>query len=131
MLCNTGCRCMRAMRGAECVIDVNIGKLSEFARKFRVVLLFTLIETNVLQEDDITVFHGIDRLLRDRSDKLAAQDDILAKQLLETSSDRPQTELLLEALACRATTMAHQDKTTTIANEFLYCGKSCPDACVI
>jgi hypothetical protein len=47
---------MGAVRGAERVVDVQIGDAREFFREFRVVFFFLLVKPEVFKEQDVAVF---------------------------------------------------------------------------
>ncbi len=50
------CRSMRSMRGAKCVVTVNVAQRRELARGRLVVLLFFRMKPEVLQQQHVAIF---------------------------------------------------------------------------
>src|SRR5687768_15758123 len=99
---------MRAMRGAERVVDVQIAQLRQAAREPRVVLLFAAQKAGVLEQNDIAlaVMRRLDRLVRIRAfDEL---DATRRKELLEVHGDSVE-RVFRFGLALRPAEMGQQD----------------------
>ena len=59
---------VRAVRGAEGVVDVEVGVLGELLGEVLAVLLLVLVEADVLEEADGAVGHAVNSLLDDVAD---------------------------------------------------------------
>jgi hypothetical protein len=60
--CDAGGRSVRAVRGAERVVNVDLGERGEVPREERIVFLLFGVETQVLEHHDVAVLHGGDGL---------------------------------------------------------------------
>ncbi len=89
-----GHRRVRAMRGAERVVDVDVGELGERLRKRGIVLFLFRVEAQVLEQDDLgsamRCGHGGFRRL---ADAVGRKDDVALQQLPQSIGDRLQAEL--------------------------------------
>ena len=119
------------MRRAERIVHVSVGQIGQGAGKLGIVLLLALIESDVLQQQHVTVFQRVDGFLSRRSDKLAREHDVAAEQLLQTARDGAQAEGLLEALPRRATAVAREDHPGAVADELVDGGQRRADARVV
>ena len=74
---------MCAVRGAERVVDVDVGERGERLGELGVVGLLAGVEAHVLEHQDLAVDHALDRLLGLRPDGLGDEDDVAADQALQ------------------------------------------------
>ena len=61
------CRGVGAVRRREGVIDVEVAELRQRGDELRIVLLLSLVEARVLEEENVAILHRGDRGLRRRS----------------------------------------------------------------
>ena len=115
---------MRAMGGAERVVDVGVAELGELLAKRRVVLLLALVEAQVLEQEHVPLAKRRRLRLRVLAHRVARERDRLAEELRQAQGGRAQRELLLEALARRTTEVAHEDDARAVANKLLD-GRQC------
>ena len=69
---------MRAVRGREGVVDVDVAELGEFGDERRIVLLLALVEAGVFQAEDVAVLHRSHGLGRGFADAVVGEGDRLA-----------------------------------------------------
>lgn len=72
------------VRGAEGVVDVDLGKIGELLRKGGIVSPLFRVEPEVLEEDDIPVAHRRDRALHLRPDAVPERGDRPVEQFGES-----------------------------------------------
>ena len=70
-------RGMGAVGRTEGVIHIGIRQLGQLLREGRIVLLLTLVEPDVLQEQHVPILQGIHYLLGFRAGEAAAEHDVL------------------------------------------------------
>jgi len=87
---------LSAVRGAEGVVDVDVGQRGELARERLVVLLLALVEAAVLEQHDLAGLHV------DAVDPVRDQRHLAAQQLAQALRDRRQRILGLELALGRA-----------------------------
>ena len=83
-------RRMGAMRGAEGVVDVDVGERRELLREAGVVLLFLGMKPEILEEHDAIRACAVDRGRGRRPDRILREFDGTAEQLRQPFRDRPQ-----------------------------------------
>ena len=110
---------MRAMGGAERVVDVGVAELGELLAKRRVVLLLALVEAQVLKQEHVPLAKRRRLLLRVLAHRVARERDRLAEKLCQAQGSWAQRELLLEALARRTADVAHKDDARAVADKLL------------
>src|SRR5439155_18785238 len=81
---------MRAMGGAEGVVDIDIGERREAPRERLVVFLLARVKTEVFQEEHVARLHPGDQFLDLRPDAIWREEDFFAQKALEPSGDRCQ-----------------------------------------
>ena len=89
-------RGMRAMRGGEGVVDVDVAELRERRDEGRIVLFFFFVEARVLETENVAVLHRGDGLLGDFADAVLGKADrpvehvrrVRARRVSSDSSDR-------------------------------------------
>ena len=69
------------MRRAKRVVDIDIGKRGELAAEFGVVLLLALIETQILEDDDLPLLKRFDLRTSILSDGVGGEDDVRIDEL--------------------------------------------------
>ena len=82
------------MRGAESIIDENLGKCRQLPGELRIVLLLGSGEAGIFQQDDITGLHCGDLCLRIRADRIGCEHDATAQQLIELIGNDGERQLL-------------------------------------
>src|SRR5690349_21084749 len=83
---------MRAMGGAESVVDIDLSQRGKLFGEFGIVGLLFLMKSNVLEKDDLSGRQSLATCLDFGSDTVWQQGDILAEQLREPLGDRLQAE---------------------------------------
>jgi hypothetical protein len=101
------------MRGAEGVIDEDLGEVGHAFGEFRVVFLFAGVETGVFEQQHIAVAKRERLGLRLFADAVAGKGHRLADQGAESRSDRREG-LLRITLALRTTEVAGEDDAGTL-----------------
>ena len=86
---------MRAVRGAEGVVDKNIGKGGELFGKLGVVFRLALFKAGVFQQQDLTGLQGRGLSLGILTHNVAGEDNFLSQQLCQTGGYGSQGQLLL------------------------------------
>ena len=85
---------VRAMRGAEGVVDIDLGKRSKLLGEAGVLFLvfgsFFLMETDVLQNDDVAVLHVRAKALGVFADDVLGHFHLAAEDLGKTLGDGSQ-----------------------------------------
>ena len=82
-------RGVRAVRGAEGVVDVEVGERAEALGQLRVVLRLARLEADVLEHHDVAVGHVVE---------VRRELDVDAEQARQVVGDRLQRELRLAVL---------------------------------
>ena len=85
---------MGAVCRAECVVDVNVAEICEFAAEFFTVFLFACVETSVFQKDDFTVFERSDFLVGIFAYEVGCKSDFAGEMLCKFVCNGLQSELL-------------------------------------
>src|SRR5262245_24732830 len=80
------------MSRAECIVDVEIGKASEFLREFRIILFLACFEPDILEEQDLAGLQIGGQLMRIVSDHIFRQTNCAAEQFLKMSRNWRKTE---------------------------------------
>ena len=75
---------VRAVHGAEGVVDVDVRQLGELTTERFVVLLFFRVEAEVLEQADVASAQVVDDLLGRVADAVFGQGHVLAEELGET-----------------------------------------------
>ena len=83
-------RRVRAMRGAERVVDEDVAEFGDLLREGRIVLLFAGMEARVLQKKDIAVLQLRDGRFRDVADAIVRERDRTPNGLRQRRRDRLQ-----------------------------------------
>ena len=99
---------MCAVRGAECVVDIDFSKRSKLLRKRGVVLFFFLVEADVFQQFDFAVFQRSGNALGAVADDVLRHLDFLAERLGEVGGNRSKRIFHVE-LALRTAEMRAED----------------------
>ena len=79
-----------AVRGRECVVDIDVAELGERSDEGRIVLFFLLVEAGVLEQQHVAVLHRRDRGLRYGADAIGGEPDRPAESSATRRGDRPQ-----------------------------------------
>ena len=88
---------MRAVGGAEGVVDVHVSEPGQLLRELRVVLLLLGVEAHVLEEESLAVLQVIDSLGGLVANAVLGDLDFLAEELRETLGARAEGVLVLRA----------------------------------
>ena len=109
-------RSVRAMRGREGVVDVDVAELGERRDKRRIVLFFFLVEARVLQTKNVAVLHRGDGFFGDVADAVVGKADRPAENMREFMRDG--FERVFRIAAFRASEMREQDHLAALAGDF-------------
>ena len=117
-----------AVGGAEGIEneDVTIG--SELLGDLGIVLLLTLIEADVLENEDLARLDGGNGLGGLLTIRVGNKSNVKARELGELLGDRLEGELGLEASALGTAEVAHEDDASVVLDEILDGGKGSLDA---
>ena len=107
-------RRVRAVRGAERVVDVDVAVRRERARERLVVRFFARVEAQVLEHRDLAVAQIGDDLARAVADGLVGERDVGVEQLGEPRRDRLERELRLGLAVGTAEVRAEHDARAAI-----------------
>ena len=86
--CDAGCRCMRAMRRAKCVIHIKIAQFGQRFREFRIVRLLLRLEADVLEQGDIAILHVANDFFWHVPNRVVTENDGLVDQRVQIIADR-------------------------------------------
>lgn len=116
------------MGGAEGIEneDVTIG--SELLGDLGIVLLLTLVETDVLENEDLARLDGGNGLGGLLTIRVSNKSNVKARELGELLGDRLEGELGLEASTLGTAEVAHEDDASVVLNEVVDSGQGCLDA---
>ena len=118
------------MRGAECVVDVNVGKRSEVGGEHGIVRFLTGLETDVLDHAHVAVIqrrgHGVRANARD----IRSLSDRCPEQHAEPSRQRADAQSGVDMTLRPAEVCDHDDPRTTSLQR-LDGGQRSPDASVV
>ncbi len=117
------------MRGAECVVHVDIGEGGKLARELRVVRLLFLVEPKVLEEHHAAGGGGLDGIAGDRTDAILGEVDFLPEQVPQPPRDRRQRKRRI--LALRPAEVRAEDDDRALLLQVLDRGEGLADARVI
>ena len=116
-----------AVCGAEGIEneDVTIG--SELLGDLGIVLLLTLVKTDVLENEDLARLDGGDSLGGLLAIRVGNKSNVKARELSELLGDRLEGKLGLEASALRTAEVAHEDDASVVLNEVVDGGQGSLD----
>ena len=116
------------MSGAEGIEDENVAIGSEDLGDLGIVLLLTLVETDVLENEDLARLDSGDSLGSLLAVGVGDKGNIEARELSELLGDRLKGELRLEAGAIGTAEVAHEDDASVVLNEVVDGGQGSLDA---
>ncbi len=99
---------MRAMRGAERVVHIDVAQRGQLLREAGIVLLFFRVEAQVLEQHDAARTMRCARRIRRRTDAVFGKRDRTAQQLTRSRGNRAETHLRIR-LALRTAQMRRED----------------------
>ena len=102
-------RGVRAVDGAERVVDVDVRERRERRGERRVVRLLAGMEAQVLEQQHVAIGKRVHGLLGDRADAVGRELDAGAEQLGEARAHRSQAQLAMELALRPAEVRAHDD----------------------
>mmetsp|Transcript_5922 Transcript_5922/g.17808 ORF Transcript_5922/g.17808 Transcript_5922/m.17808 type:complete len:393 (+) Transcript_5922:213-1391(+) len=97
VLGNSGSRTMGTVSTSKSIVHVHISVRSKLLGKLGVVLLLLLVESDILQEEDVAIVHLADHALDLRADAVGRHLHVLAEELAQTAGDRLERELVLRS----------------------------------
>merc|ERR1711966_461940 len=121
---------VRAVRGAERVVDVEVGKLGELLGEVLAVLLLVLVEADVLEEAHGAVVHARDGILDDVAHAVVNLGHGAGEELGEARAARGEAELVLGAIL-RAAQVGGDEDLGAVLDEVLDGGDGGADAGVV
>ncbi len=130
IVCDTGCRSVGTVGRTERVVDEEVCHGSKFLRKGLLVLRLFLVEADVLQHHDLTVFERCGLRLRVVADDIGCQCDLAAEQFGQAINGRLHAELGFGA-ALGTTQVGDQDDLGTLIGQVRDGRQSTADALVI
>mmetsp|Transcript_10162 Transcript_10162/g.14260 ORF Transcript_10162/g.14260 Transcript_10162/m.14260 type:complete len:207 (-) Transcript_10162:349-969(-) len=121
---------MGTVGSTESIIDEKVEGSGKLLNEFRLVLGFLLVETGVLEHDNIT-FSGISNNLGNiLANAVRGKSDSLAKEFRHTFGARSEGELVLGTI-CRAAQMGADSHNGTLALQVLDGGDGRTDTGII
>jgi hypothetical protein len=120
---------MRAVRGAEGVVDVEVGELGEPLRELRVVLGLAGLEAAVLEQQDIALAERLGRGPDLVADDTGRERDVGPQEPREPRGDRRHREAGVVALG--AAEMGDEDERSAALAQKLDCRQRRGDARVV
>ena len=114
---------MRAVRGAESIVDIDFSERSKLLGKLGIVLFLFLVEEDVLQKNHVTGLHLGDALLRVGTDDVLGQHNLLVQLLAQTLGHGSQGVLHVE-LALGTAQMRAEDDGRIVIQQVLDGGQS-------
>ena len=109
-------RGVRAVRGRESVVDIDVAELGQLLDEGRIVLFLSLVEAGVLQQQHIAVLHRGDGFLGRFADAVVREGDMLLEDVRDARRDRLQR--LLRIASLRPAEMRQQDHLAALAARF-------------
>ena len=106
------------MRGAESIIDVDIGQSSQLLRHFGIVLLFFGMEAGIFEQENLPRLERFGGFFRSRPDAILGESHRLAGQLAQVSSDRFQRILGVGAILGSSQVGAQDNRCTPLEQIF-------------
>ncbi len=105
-------RGIEAMAGSKSVVAVDIGHGGETGGKLSVALLLTLVEAQVLEHDDVTIFESSDLGSGIVTDSIGGKGDRTSDQLGESHGSWPQAAVRISSLRLTEVTDQNQPPAT-------------------
>ena len=105
------------MSGAEGIENEDVTIRSELLGDLGIVLLLTLVKTDVLENEDLARLDGGDSLGGLLAIRVGNKSNVKARELSELLGDRLEGKLGLEASALRTAEVAHEDDASVVLNE--------------
>src|SRR5262245_44941996 len=106
---------MRAVGRRERVVDPDVAELRQRGDEVGIVLLLALVETGVLQAEDVARLHRGDRGLRLRSDAIVGEADLAADHARDFGGGRLQR--VLRAGTFRPAKVREQDDLAALVGD--------------
>src|SRR5687767_15192529 len=100
---------------AKRIIDIHVAKRGESLGKGFVVLLFSGMETKILEQHDVARFHLRDEIFDVRADAVRRKDHVLSQQSSQPLGNRREAELWIE-LAFRPAEVRTQNGFAAVVN---------------
>ena len=119
-----------AVSSAEGVVDEDVGVGSKLLCEGLVVLLLLRVETNILEENDISLLHGSYGSGDGLTDAVRHKSHRLAKELCKTRGDGGKREFCLEA-TFRSAQVGRKDDLGALAGQVFDGGDSTSDTGII
>jgi len=113
---NAGGGGMRAVSGAERIVDINFGQRGKLLREFGIVLFLFLVETDVLDQHHIAVLQRSGQRLRAFTDDIGRHFNFLTERLGEVGCHRSQ-RIFHVKLALRTAQMGAKDYSGILRNQ--------------
>ena len=115
---NAGSRGMRAVRGAECIVDKDVRHVGKRLGQRGIVLGLALLETHVLEQDRLARLYLSGKLLRVLADNVLGQLDFLAEQLAQALCNRRERILHVD-FALRTAEVRAEDHSGVVVQQVL------------
>ena len=112
----------------QIIVDCEIATGSELLRKLGIVLLLTLVETDVLENEDLARLDGGDSLSSLLAVGVGDKGNIETRELSELLGDGLEGQLGLEAGALGTAEVAHENDASVVLNEVVDGGQGSLDA---
>ena len=81
------------MSGPESVGDVDLSELRELVRELGIIVFFARVEAEVLEQENLAVFHSLDHQLDAIAHAVVGQGDFLAQKRRQSAGDGLEREL--------------------------------------
>ena len=117
------------MRGAERVVDVDVGKRSELLGKLGIVLGLALFKADVFEQQDLALLQGGSLGDGVLTDDVVRKDHVFAEKLGQTLRDGRHGELRVE-FALRAAEVGAKDQLCAVVQQVVDGGQGLHDPLV-
>ena len=114
----------------ECIVYIEVSHRSELCCELRIVLCLFLVETDILEHEDLAVLESCSLSLSILTDNVSSQSNGLADELCETICCRLHGELSLRSVL-RTSEVGNEDNLRIVVYEVLDRGKCSLDTLVV
>src|SRR5207253_4744348 len=123
-------RGVRAMRGPEGIIDIDVAEFRESTGELWVVRFLPGMKTQIFQERDVAVLHRGDDLFRHLANYVVTEDDRLIDQGVQMIADWSE-RVFLDTFSLRPAEVRHQNRLRLLLAQIIDCRQRFPNSCVV
>src|SRR5437588_7806028 len=127
---NADSRGVRAMRGPEGIIDIDVAEFRESTGELWVVRFLPGMKTQIFQERDVAVLHRGNDLFRHLANYVVTEDDRLIDQGVQMIADWSE-RVLLDTFSLRPAEVRHQNRLRLLLAQIIDCRQRFPNSRVV